>query len=102
MGTIINSGIDSVHVMQSGTKAGNNTAGAIVKMGNSALDRLSSNMDILYAQAGLISSGVVDKASAALNEAGTILGKVDTNFTDLTDTLDSYEKTLCRRHCIIK
>ncbi|MBR0397408.1 MAG: YhgE/Pip domain-containing protein [Eubacterium sp.] len=69
MGNIINSGKDSVHVMQSGTKAGNSTAGAIVKMGNSALDRLSSNIDVLYAQAGLISSGV---------DVSTITGTVDT------------------------
>ncbi|MBQ2627469.1 MAG: YhgE/Pip domain-containing protein [Eubacterium sp.] len=69
MGNIINSGINSVDVMQTGTKAGNTTAGAIVEMGNSALERLSSNMEILDAQAGLISTGV---------DVSTITGTVDT------------------------
>lgn len=69
MGSVISAGTDTVQILKGSTDAGNNTAAAAIQITDASLSALIANMDMLYAQAGLISSGVdVSTITGTMNE----------------------------------
>lgn len=100
-GELISSSLGAVEVMKATSDTGVNTAQAITQMGDAALDRLTSGMDTLHAQAALISSGVDVSTITGLSD--TILNSeafkaVDRMIELLEDTpielLDAYQNAV--------